>query len=219
MSMNCGMVGVTPAQIEALRATPQLANDLAWAADDQASTASRKAMIALLAPDKRSEALSRFDAMERNPDFQAGRDQIVKARERLAPLGSIEPALQLRKSWHVLHYAITGNAWPSGSAGDALLTGDDLGDDMGYGPPRLHGPIATRAFADFISPLEFHELQTRIRYREMLDLGIYSMPMGGGSEEQFETELRTEVASYFPALREYVTLMSSKGNGLLVWLT
>lgn len=219
MSMLCGIVGVSPDQIGVLRAIPTLANDLVLVAQHEASVIARKRLLERLAPDKRAEAVARFDAMESRPEFHAAKREDADARARLAELGPLEPALELQKSWHILHYTFSGNVWPVGSAGDALLTGEDLGNDMGYGPPRLHDPATTKAFGDFIATLDLGQIQSRIKYRELLSLRVYGLPMGGGSEAQFEEELRLEVASYFPQLRGYVARMSQKGNGLLIWLT
>jgi hypothetical protein len=43
--------------------------------------------------------------------------------------------------------------------------------------------------------------------------------MGPGTVAEYEAELRAELASYFPALCDYVSNMSSKGNGLLTWIS
>jgi hypothetical protein len=40
-----------------------------------------------------------------------------------------------------------------------------------------------------------------------------------GSEPEFESELRAEVAAYFPRLRDYVAKMAEKQYGLLIWLS
>ena len=65
--------------------------------------------------------------------------------------------------------------------GDALLTGEELGDDLGYGPARLHDEKETRDFARFLETLDVPRLRERVNYRDMLRLGIYSMPTGRGS--------------------------------------
>ncbi|GID62118.1 hypothetical protein J3R03_003251 [Actinoplanes couchii] len=49
-----------------------------------------------------------------------------------------DPQLDLDKSWHGIHYALTGTAWQVGlGAGAAVLGGAEIGEDNGYGPPRL----------------------------------------------------------------------------------
>jgi hypothetical protein len=53
----------------------------------------------------------------------------------------------------------------------------------------------------------------------MTRLGVYAMPMGPRSVAEYESELRAEVAYYFPLLRDYVAKMSAKQYGLLIWVS
>jgi hypothetical protein len=49
------------------------------------------------------------------------------------PLG-----LDLDKAWHGIHYLLTGTTSTSkGPYGQVILGGQDLGPDLGYGPPRF----------------------------------------------------------------------------------
>lgn len=42
------------------------------------------------------------------------------------------------KSWHAVHFLLTGRAGPDGTpAGDSILGGRPVGGDLGYGPARL----------------------------------------------------------------------------------
>jgi Domain of unknown function (DUF1877) len=60
--------------------------------------------------------------------------------------------LELGKSWHMLHYLFTGHVDASAAPGNALLAGARLGEDLGFGPPRLHDERETRDFARFLEP-------------------------------------------------------------------
>jgi Domain of unknown function (DUF1877) len=119
----------------------------------------------------------------------------------------------------MLHYLFTGHVGTSSAPGDLLLTGEDLGDDVGYGPARLHGPTETRDFSRFLEMQDLARLQARVNLREMDRQGVYAMPFGSGSDAENESELRNEVGRYFPLLRDYVRKMSEKGNGLLAWVS
>jgi hypothetical protein len=184
MSMICSVLGLSPAQITALRATPSIASDLAQMTQDQ----------------------------------QLGAQE-AKVRARLEQLGPFEQPLDLEKSWHILHYLFTGHIDASKAPGDALLTGEELGDDVGYGPARLHDEKETQDFARFLAGSDVARLQGLVNYREMSRAGIYSMPMGPGSDAEYDAGLRAEVGSYFPPLREYVVRMAAKQFGLLIWLS
>jgi hypothetical protein len=153
-----------------------------------------------------------------NPAMKESQAMIARAQARVAAIGPLERALSLEKSWHMLHYLFTGHVSPASAPGDLLL-GEDLGEDLGYGPPRLHGPSATREFSDFLQTQDLARLQARVNLEEMARIGVYAMPMGRGSTAEYEGELRSEVGLFFPRLRDYVQAMAAKGNGLLLWLS
>ena len=219
MGMIFGLVGVTHDQAETLRADPVLANDLVTVAQEEGHDAHHKAFLERLPLEKRQQAEERRAAIENSPQHQEYRKLVDEARSKLSRLGALESALNLEKSWHILHYAFTGDVGPVGSPGDALLSGEGVGDDMGYGPPRLFDSKSTQAFADFLARHTVEELNARLNYSAMMAAGVYGLPMGQGLEAEFEEGIRREVASYFPQLRDYVATMASKGNGLLMWLT
>ena len=138
---------------------------------------------------------------------------------QLDGLGRIEAPLDLQKSWHILHYVFTGSIGPVGSPGDTLLSGgDDLGEDVGYGPPRLLDTQNTQRFAEFLQALDLNTLQSRVDFKTMSAAQVYSLPMGVGAEADFEIGIRREISSYFPVLRHYVSSAARNGNGLLMWL-
>jgi hypothetical protein len=182
MSMICGVLGVSPAQIAALKATPALASYLAMHAEEAQIGAS-------VAPGL------------------------------LAALGSIGAVLDLHKSWHVLHYLFTGYIGPTEPPADALMSGEELGEDMGYGPPRLHDAAATKAFGEFLKQQTPEKLDARLNLAAMQGAGVYAIPMGPRASAHDEVDLREEVAAYFGPLRDYVVEMAEKKNGLLIWLS
>jgi hypothetical protein len=153
------------------------------------------------------------------PGAKEARARNAEARARLERIGPFQQALDLEKSWHILHYLFTGHIDAAKAPGDALLTGEELGEDLGYGAPRLHDEKETRDFARFLQTLDVTRLQERVNFRAMLRAGVYSMPMGSGSDGEYEGEFRAEVASYFPRLRDYVAKAAEKQDGLLIWLS
>jgi hypothetical protein len=50
------------------------------------------------------------------------------------------------------------------------MTGQELGDDMGYGPARLHSPAETKDFSRFLDTQDLANLQARISRREFSPL-------------------------------------------------
>jgi hypothetical protein len=220
MSMMCGIMGLSSAQIGAVRARPRLTNDLARVAQDDQMQARIDDAIKRMPPDQRAPLAAKmrasFDAI---PEMRERQAQIVAARARLGELGPLERALDLQKSWHTLHYLFTGHADVADAPGNALMTGESIGDDVGYGPARLQDENATQAFGQFLGTLDLTQLQARVNLPEMQRVGVYAMPMGPGSNAQYENELRGEVARYFPLLRDYIGAMAEKNSGLLIWIT
>ena len=127
-------------------------------------------------------------------------------------LGQLQEPLDLHKSWHMLHYLFTGSLDETRSSGAALLSGEELGEDLGYGPVRLHGEKATAEFARFLQGLDADDLVARMDIGAMANAGVYSV-----SDD--DEDLREDVAHFFPQLRDYVVQVAQKQGGLLVWLT
>src|SRR5882724_9594551 len=185
MSMICWVLRLSPAQIDTLRATPSLASDLAlmtqenqiWAQLDESTK--RKPL-----EDQKAFEEQRQASAEAMPGAKEAQAQTAEAHARLAVMGPVEQALDLQKSWHILHYLFTGNIDDSSVPGSALLTGGPLGEDLGYGPARLHDVRETRDFGHFLETLDLARLQARMNVREMTRLGVYSMPMGLDSDTE-----------------------------------
>jgi hypothetical protein len=96
-----------------------------------------------------------------------------------------------------------------------LLTGESIGEDMGYGPARIHLSSATQALADFLARLDLGELVARLDLSTMKALDVYPIEDIGENERQGWV---SDVKLYFPALRDYIVRAASDGNSLLVWL-
>jgi hypothetical protein len=144
MSMIAYVLGLTPVQIAALRTTPSLAADVVKAAQYDASTAYRDEMLSRLPQEKRKQAEANRAEFDATPTQKQLRVLVDGSRERIKPIGPFEPALSLEKSWHILHYLFTGHIGPAKAPADLLLSGQPLGEDVGYGPSRLRGPTETR---------------------------------------------------------------------------
>jgi hypothetical protein len=188
-----------------------------------AQGAERKArfeeLINRMTPERRRQVETNRATSEASAAVNLLQARIAEAGERIAALGPIEHALSLEKSWHMLHFLLTGRVDPSGIPGDLLLTGEALGEDLGYGPARLHSNTTTREFSRFIETQDLAALQARVDLEDMSERVVYAMPEGAGPRGVYEDELRNEATRYFLLLRDYVCKMSEKGNGLLVWLS
>lgn len=216
MGMICYLLRFTAEQVDLFRASPQLTSDLVWVAVDDERSAQMAEIMKRWTADKRAQ----IEAQQQQDDplWREQAAQIAASRVRLKPFGEIAPALSLEKSWHMLHYLFTGSIGPVGTPGDALLTGEEIGEDVaGYGAPRWQTPDETRAFGMFLKELDGAKLASRVNLKNMAAAGVYGMPRGLGSETE-EPGLREEAAHFFTLLRDYVALASEKNDGFLTWI-
>jgi Domain of unknown function (DUF1877) len=119
-------------------------------------------------------------------------------------------ALDLDKSWHMLHYLFTGRAWDGPMPAAALLTGGrEVGEDLGYGPARALSAKETQAFAQFLASQSETSLAAKINVPQMQSMEIYSV----------DDDSTEDLNHYFPQLKSYVADAAAKGQGLLIWLS
>jgi hypothetical protein len=78
--------------------------------------------------------------------------------------------LDLHKHWHILHFALTGSVEEvPGPAGDALLGGEELGEDLGYGPLRVLSVERVQAVAAHLAEVGVQGIVSGIRTRRVPD--------------------------------------------------
>jgi hypothetical protein len=245
MSMMCWVLGVTPAQIAALRAKPALVSKLALVAQIDLLRSHLDALTQRMSAEQRAQFEASQAQLAANPAGKEAEASVVEARAALVPLGPIERALSLEKSWHMLHYLFTGHVgtWhpgellPSGTIpgedaahgpdrlhdeghapGDLLLSGQELGKDVGYGPARLHDERAASEFRRFLDGQDPERLRARTDFEAMDRAGVLYGARTPGDEALYKM-LHEEIAIYFQLLRDYMRDMADKGNGLMVWIS
>lgn len=150
-------------------------------------------------------------ALRGQPSLAADVAMAVITEGNVAQLGALQEPLDLQKSWHMLHYLFTGSVEDTNSPGAALLSGEELGEDISYGPVRLHDEKATAEFTRFLQGVDIETLLARMSITEMAEAGVYSV----GDD----AAVREEVGYYFPQLRDYVARVARKNAGLLTWLS
>lgn len=137
----------------------------------------------------------------------------MKSPARSKATASGSAPLDLHKSWHILHYLFTGSADGGAAPADTLLAGGrEVGEDLGYGPPRVLDSAGAQAFASFLDTVTVADLQTRIDARRMEQLGIYC------AEDGDAADLAEEVAHYLPLLKDYVAAAAARRECLVIWL-
>jgi len=109
MGMTGSVLGVTPAQINELRAKPSLVRHLILVVGEHHSKAQIDDLIKGAPPDWRSPLEANHARFEQSPAGREMAARVAEAFAEIAGLGTIENILSLETSWHVLHYLFTGH--------------------------------------------------------------------------------------------------------------
>ena len=123
-------------------------------------------------------------------------------------------ALDIDKSWHLIHFLLTGKAWGGdGPLADAVLGGDELPDtDAGYGPFRVLAPEDVKATATALAGVSSESLWERFNAKKAEAAEIYPVPWNGGADD------RDYVLHNFEALKTYFQEAAASGSGMLLWI-
>lgn len=83
-------------------------------------------------------------------------------------------SVDLDKSWHGLHWLLTGDVGPTADPlGDAIMGGEPIGEDLGMGPGRL---VVAQRVAEVAAALDMvtaESLRARLDSEAMNEAGVY----------------------------------------------
>jgi hypothetical protein len=126
------------------------------------------------------------------------------------------PIVDLHKSWHMFHFLFTGRAEGGTPPASLLLDGgEEVGEDLGYGPARLLDPAATAALAGFVATLTVEELKGRLDGPRMAALSIYPAFDATDAADEYADD----IDHYFPQLRDHLAAAVAAREATLVWLS
>jgi hypothetical protein len=118
--------------------------------------------------------------------------------------------VQLEKSWHGLHYLLTGSPDPGeGPLAFLLSGGEAIGDDESG--LRLFTPEQVRDLDTALSAVSAEQLWQRFDPDRMTDEGVYPVIW-----DEPEEELREEYLEYFHAMKDLIHRANRAGNALLL---
>jgi hypothetical protein len=146
MSMIMYVLRVTPEQAATLRADVVLLEGVRHIASHLSSGRTAQQLLAELA--QRSSLL--------DPNFRGSpHDWISKLEATIGKAAALDldAAFCLVKEWHMLHFLLNGTGDVVDAPGGTLFSGEEIGEDDGYGPARLVEPEAASAFADVVTSL------------------------------------------------------------------
>jgi hypothetical protein len=132
--------------------------------------------------------------------------------------GEDEPPnyIDLDKAWHGIHFMLTGSA----DGGDeplslAVLGGEEVGEDMGYGPARLLTPDQVQAVSAALSALDEESFRCRFAPQKMEAAGIYPDVIWVRDGQ----EALDYVMEYYRQLVTFYADTAARGDGAILWLS
>ena len=147
------------------------------------------------------ELESRIQAAMSAPQTQAG---VVAHRAELD-----HKRLELGKSWHLLHFLLTGSADSvPPPLGNAILGGTAIGPDLGYGPARFLTPRQVSDVAEALTGVDAAELARR--YPAAIDRADIYTYSDIDKDDDYLFHFRALVAYYVDAARN--------DNGMLLYI-
>jgi hypothetical protein len=120
------------------------------------------------------------------------------------------------KAWHGIHFMLTGK--PEGGAEPlslAVLGGEEVGDDMGYGPARFLTPEQVRRVAAALEKLSIDEFASRYAPKEMEAAKVYPEVIWLRDEQ----EALNYVLEKYQQMIAFYQDAAARGDGAILWLT
>ena len=123
--------------------------------------------------------------------------------------------LDIEKSWHGLHYLLTGEVWGGAPPlADAVLGGRPLGDGLSYGPAMALTPDEVKAVAGALEKVTHDQLRERY--------GDGSALMAADIYPQLwdrSNEIGGYLLPYFDDLVAFYRRAADNGHAVLHWLS
>jgi hypothetical protein len=130
--------------------------------------------------------------------------------------GDLGPDGDLEKSWHGIHYLLTGTAWEGDPPLNFLLAGGhELDIETGIAPPRAYRPAETRAIGAALAQVDEGELRRRFAPAEMMRLEIYPEIWDRSPDED---DTLGYLMEHLGRLRSGLASVVAREHGLLVTL-
>lgn len=147
-----------------------------------------------------------WERLRRDPDL------IVDFLEDVDP----PRELHLRKMWHALHFLLTGTTWDSqGPVGQAIIGGEDIGPDIGYGPARILAPEEVKATAAALTTITNDQFKSRFVPTRMEAVDIYPSDIWVREKDTILSEL----LPLFQKLVQFYRDAAARGDGMLLSMT
>lgn len=214
MSMIGHLRAVNPIQLRALLKNPSSVEELLHGKSTTHTGDVKAALLRIeeMAKQRVLKMAKQAGAAGDSEKNEKLREQIIAELESAgvtaAPNG--EEGLSLEKSWHCLHYLLTGAADMTDSVlSKAILGGTEVGPDIGYGPARYLEPGDVKSVANSLKTVSQKDLMSRFDLKAIEAAKIYSC--------RDESDLRLAQA-YFAQLSSYYEESAARGDAMLLYI-
>jgi hypothetical protein len=127
----------------------------------------------------------------------------------LGPGATTYGRVDLDKTWHALHFLLSGTACEGSDPSQFLLSGTQIAETPDHCKFHLHA--AVEAFSKVLDAVDDTELLGRLDRRRMQELDIY--PGGWGENEAFD---RSFLLQHLTPLRAFIARHAKEGHAVLV---
>lgn len=120
------------------------------------------------------------------------------------------------KSWHCIHFMLAGSTDVSAEPLSwAILGGEEIGDDVGYGPARILEPQQVQSIAAALSKIDEATFKAKFNPKAMQAANVYLSEMCvRDGEEAFEYLLEN-----YRILLAFYQSAAARGDGAILWLS
>ncbi len=148
-------------------------------------------------------------------------EELIAQPEQLEPFlypddGDSEPEhhLDLDKSWHAIHFTLNGKAWEGeGALGNVIIGGQEIGENIGYGPARYLTPREVLEAAQALQSIPPDQFKERFNPNGLTAAEIYPEIWAEEPEESLDY-----VLSFYEDLRNFYLGAADRGQAVLIYL-
>lgn len=139
---------------------------------------------------------------------------------RLAEHAPRAKSLALRKTWHGLHFVLTGTAWEGKQpvcflvSGGQMVTAEGDEEDEAYSPPRILPPAFVKRLAKALVAITSAEFAKRFNLMRLSEEQIYPRIW-----DESPSDLLREYQAAFESLRQFVVGSAERGDAIVVELS
>ena len=126
-----------------------------------------------------------------------------------------QKSADLDKAWHLLHFTLCGEVEPNDQIlSQAILGGEEIGEDVGVGPLRLIAPDTVRLIAVELQEITVQQFITLMHSRDWTAADdIYGVRVGDDIEE-----FVPYVAEKYADMRHVYLDTAKRGDAMLAYL-